>query len=132
LASGSGTEDILRDFEFPMSCNDGVVQDALEKPTDVLVDRDRDNRYEHSHRVASLRPAAFALFPIIVGGQTAGCLYADGLTASPGLEMARPSLVRVRNAITAEIRSMARASLSNGRARRRTNGRSADQWQRHS
>ena len=73
LASASSTEDILRDFEFPMSSSDRVVQDALEKRTDVLVDRDRDNHYD-SHLVASLRPTEFALFPIIVDGQTAGCL----------------------------------------------------------
>jgi HD-like signal output (HDOD) protein len=115
LASGTGAEDVLRDFEFQLNSNDGVLQAALEKRTDVLVDRDRDSRCEDSHLVASLRPTAFALFPIIVDGRIAGCLYADRLTASPGLEMVRPSLVRVRNTMTAAIRSMAHASLSNGR-----------------
>lgn len=112
LASGDGAEEILRDFEFPMNGNDGAVLAALERRTDVLVDRDRDNRYEESLLVTSLKPTAFALFPIIVDGQPAGCLYADRLTASPGLEMVRPSLVRVRNAMTVAIRRIAHASLS--------------------
>lgn len=116
LASGSGSEEILREFEFPMNGSDGAVLAALERRTDVLVDRDRDSRYEDSSLVASLKPAAFALFPIIVDGQPAGCLYADRLTASPGLEIVRPSLARVRNAMTAAIRSIARTSLASRRA----------------
>ncbi|HMD47762.1 MAG TPA: hypothetical protein VKG79_01635, partial [Bryobacteraceae bacterium] len=113
LASGDGAEELLRDFEFPLNGNDGAVLAALERRTDVLVECDRDNRYQNSLLVTSLKPTAFALFPIVVDGQPAGCLYADRLTASPGLEMARPSLVRVRNAMAAAIRKIARAARSN-------------------
>jgi HD-like signal output (HDOD) protein len=110
LASGDGSDDLLSRFQFPMDPSEGPMLAALERRTDVLVDRDRDNRYESSLLVASLKPAAFALFPIIVDGQPAGCLYADRLTPSPGLEMVRPALGRVRNALAAAIRKMARRS----------------------
>lgn len=110
LASGQDQNDILDRFQFPLDGSDGAVLAALGRRTDVLVDRDRDERYEGSLLVARLGPTAFAMFPILVDGHATGCLYADRLTASPGLEMARPSLARARDAIAAGIRRIASRS----------------------
>jgi HD-like signal output (HDOD) protein len=107
LASGDAVDDLLGHFQFPIDNADGPIRAALERRTDVLVDRKRDDRYDTSLLVATAQPAAFALFPIIIDGQTAGCLYADRRSPSPGLDMVRPSLARVRDAIAAAIRKMA-------------------------
>lgn len=107
LASGDRVEDLLSRFQFPIDHAEGPILAALERRIDVLVDRKRDDRYDGSELVTSIQPAAFALFPIIVDGRTAGCLYADRQTMSPGLDAVRPSLARVRDVIAGAIRRMA-------------------------
>lgn len=112
LASGDAVDDLLNRFQFPIA--EGPIRAALERRTDVLVDRNRDDRYDGSELVATAKPAAFALFPIVIDGRSAGCLYADRQSASPGLDVVRPSLARVRDAIAAAIRKVAPGSRQSG------------------
>lgn len=113
LASGDA-EHLLSSFQFPIDHSDGPIRAALERRADILVDRNRDNRYDGSNLVSTVQPAAFALFPIIVDGKPAGCLYADRLTPSPGLEVVRQPLGRVRDALAAAIGKMAPESRTPG------------------
>ena len=117
LASGERSDELLARFVFTTDRADGLIRAAFQRRSDVLVDRGRDDRYDASELVRSLAPAAFALFPLVVDGQAAGCLYADRLMATPNLENIRLSLGRVRNAIAAAIRKMAQRSApsKNGR-----------------
>jgi hypothetical protein len=112
LASGAATDDLLTRFQFPIDNAEGPIRAALQRRTDVLVDRKRDDRYDGSELVNTVQPAAFALFPIIIDGQPAGCLYADRLSASPGIDSVRPAFSRVRDAIAAAIRKMAPSTTS--------------------
>ena len=55
-------------------------------------------------------PAAFALFPVIVDGKTAGCIYADRGDAAAGLDKAAYPLTRVRDVIASALRKRAQQS----------------------
>lgn len=112
LASGAATDDLLNLFQFPIDNAEGPIRAAFERRTDVLVDRKRDDRYDAAELVVVVKPAAFALFPIIVDGQPAGCFYADRRTPSPGLDAIRPQLGRVRDAIAVAIRKMAPSAIT--------------------
>ena len=112
LASGNAVDDLLNRFQFPIDNAEGPIRAALSRRTDVLVDRKRDDRYDVSALVDAIQPSAFALFPIIIDSQPAGCLYADRRAASPGLDLVRPSLARVRDAMATAIRKMAPSARS--------------------
>jgi hypothetical protein len=52
-----------------------------------------------------MKPAAFALFPLVVDQKPVGCLYADRQSAAPDLDTARLPLGRVRDAMAASIKA---------------------------
>jgi hypothetical protein len=107
LAGGAGGEESLDLFQFPVEHADGAISAALKRRTDLLVDRLRDDRYDRSALVSRLKPAAFALFPVVVDDKAAGCLYAGRRSAAPGIETIRYSLARVRDTMAAAIRRKA-------------------------
>ena len=103
LAVGDDTEEILRRFHFRIERMEGPVYAAMQRRVDVLVDRSRDDRYDNSLLVTTVEPSAFALFPVVVGGKVAGCLYADRRSHTPGLETVSGGLARARDIIAAAI-----------------------------
>ena len=107
LASGDRAEDLLARFVFSTNRADGPMRAAFQRRSDLLVDCGRDDRYDGSELIRSLAPAAFGLFPLVVDGQVAGCVYADRLSPSPNLENIRFSLGRARDGVAAAIRKMA-------------------------
>jgi hypothetical protein len=107
LVSGDSAEEVLSRFQFSMEHAEGPILAALQRRNDLLVDREQDDRYNKSELVAALAPALFALFPIVIDGKTAACLYADRRTHSPGLEAVRHSFARARDAIAAALRAVA-------------------------
>ena len=111
LASGRAVEDILDRFQFSMDHAEGPIL-ALQHKSDLFVERRRDDRYDKSAMVQALNPGAFALFPIVIDHQTAGCLYADLPGGAPGFEAVRPALGRARDVIAAAIQRMAQGSSS--------------------
>ena len=106
LASGEAADDLLEQFHFRMDRSGGVFLPSLQRH-DLLVDRSRDARYDDSPLVGRLEPSAFALFPIVVDHETAGCIYADRQGAAPGLDNLRSSLGRMRDLIATAIRKKA-------------------------
>ena len=112
LASAESVEDVLDRFRFPIDRAEGPILAALQRKNDLLVDRARDGRYDASGLVAALEPAAFALFPIVIDGKTAGCLYADRRSPAPGLEAVRGPIGRARDALAQAIRKVAPQSHS--------------------
>ena len=98
---------MLEHFQFPVEHAEGPFVAALKRRTDVLVDSLRDDRYDGSALVATFKPSAFALFPIVVDGKAADCLYAGRLNPAPDLESMRYSLARVRDTMRAAIRRKA-------------------------
>src|SRR5581483_7416614 len=109
LAVGDDTDEILRRFQFRIERMEGPVYAAMQRRVDVLVDRSRDDRYDSSLLVTGLEPSAFALFPVIVGGKVAGCLYADRRSHTPGLDTVTGALGRAREIIAAAISKKAPA-----------------------
>jgi hypothetical protein len=107
LAGSDCVDELLGRFQFPIGRSEGPVMAALDRRNDLLVDRSREGRYDQSDLVNALAPALFALFPIVIDGKSAGCLYADRRTPSPGLETVRYSLARARDAIAAALRTVA-------------------------
>jgi len=107
LASGEGVDDLLTRFVFSVDRAEGPIRTALQRRSDVLVDRGRDDRYDASELIRRLAPSAFALFPIVVDGQVAGCLYADRRRPSPNIENVRLGFGRARDALAAALRKMA-------------------------
>lgn len=107
LASGRCADDILSRFYFPVDHAEGPIRAALVRKTDILVDRALDDRYDSSTLVTTFGPVAFGLFPIVSDGRAVGCLYADRGSASPGLNLVRSPLGRVRDVIGAAIRKKA-------------------------
>jgi HD-like signal output (HDOD) protein len=113
LASGCARE-ILERFHFLTDQPGGPIRAALHRRTDLLVDCASDRRYARSALIGAFEPAVFALFPIILDGQTVGCFYADRQSATPGLEATRLPLMRVRDAIAAAIRKKSPHSFQQG------------------
>ena len=104
LASGGTGEDVLRRFDFPTDQRDGPIRAVLQRRVDLLVDCARDGRYDRSALVSTMEPSAFALFPVMVDRKAVGCLYADRLSAAPDLNIVRPLLGRVRDAVAVALR----------------------------
>jgi HD-like signal output (HDOD) protein len=107
LAGGLQTDEMLSHFHFPVDRAEGPIRAALVNKTDVLVDRARDDRYDRSSLVMTLDPVAFALFPVVTDGRAVACLYAHRGSPSPGLNLARAPLGRVRDVIGEAIRKKA-------------------------
>jgi hypothetical protein len=105
LASGRNAAEVLRRFHFPMDRDAGPFQ-SLQR-TEILVDRSRDDRYNHTTLVKTYDPAAFALLLIVVDQETAGCLYADRQISTSGLDAFRSVLSRARDVIAAAMRKKA-------------------------
>jgi hypothetical protein len=107
IASAARLDEILDRFQFPIDHAQGPILAALGRKTDLLVDRARDDRYDASTLVTTLKPDAFALLPIVTGTVVAGCLYADRKGAAKGLDAVRVPLGRVRDVIAEAIRQKA-------------------------
>jgi len=103
LSSGPDAEDVLNRFDFPADELGGPFHAALDYRADVLLDGSRDGRFQRSALVSAMRPAVFALFPIVADRKLVGCLYADRRSAATGLEAMRGPLGRVRDAMAAAI-----------------------------
>lgn len=103
LASGPRAAEVLNRFHFALDHSDEPILGALANRLDILVDRARDDRYEHSVLASTLDPRAFAVFPIAVEGKVIGCVYADRKGPSPGLNLVKLSLGRARDVISSAI-----------------------------
>lgn len=77
LGAGEGVEAVLSQFQFSMQSPDMPIAATLLRRQNLLVSRAVDGRYDRSELVARFAPAVFALFPIVVDGTVAGCIYAD-------------------------------------------------------
>ena len=107
LGGATTDEGVLELFHFSLEHPDSPIMAALKRRTDILLDRLRDDRYDGSALVTTFKPMAFALFPVVVDGKAAACLYAGRETAAPGIESIRYSLARVRDTIAAAIKRKA-------------------------
>jgi hypothetical protein len=109
LAGAGVSEELLQRFDFRMDHGDGPILAALQRKNDLLIDRARDGRYDNSDLVCTFAPAAFALMPVIVDGQSAGCIYADRRDSVPGLETMLHPLGRLRDVIATALRKRAQS-----------------------
>jgi HD-like signal output (HDOD) protein len=102
FALGEGSEALLRQFSFPLTGNPDLFRLAVAKGRDILIS---DARAEKVHAQlpewyrTHVRAPAFVLFPILVGTNPVGLIYADMLGQTP-LQIAREEanlLVTLRN-----------------------------------
>jgi HD-like signal output (HDOD) protein len=77
LGAGEDVDAVLQGFDFSLEAADMPVAAALLRRQSLLVNRSVDGRYDRSELVSRFSPAVFALFPVIVDGTVAGCIYAD-------------------------------------------------------
>ena len=106
LGSGEAIDTLLNRLEFTLDSSDGVLM-ALQHKIDLLVDRERDDRYEESLLLSALEPSVFLLLPIVIDSQTVGCLYADCQRQVSGLSGVLAPCSRVRDIITRAIQKAA-------------------------
>ncbi|HYL74464.1 MAG TPA: HDOD domain-containing protein [Bryobacteraceae bacterium] len=106
LGSGDSIDTLLNRFEFSLDSGDGALL-ALQHKIDLLVDRERDDRYEESLLATCLEPSVFLLLPIVIDGQTVGCLYADCQRPVSGLSGVLAPCSRARDIITRAIQKAA-------------------------
>jgi hypothetical protein len=104
IASARNETEILEAFQFPVDKTDGPLLAAMHTRIDVLVNCDRDTRYNDSTLVERLNPKSFVLFPIVIDRYVIGCLYADRQYYTSGLERIQGPLGRVRETIAAALR----------------------------
>ncbi len=109
LGSGDSVDEFLDRFEFPFDDSDGTLM-ALQRKVDMVVDRATDTRYDETSFVKTLGPGVFLLLPIVIDGQTVGCVYADCARSFAGLGGTLGPCGRVRDLITQAIRRKAAAS----------------------
>jgi HD-like signal output (HDOD) protein len=106
LGSGDHIDSLLDRFEFAMNAGDGALL-ALQHKVDLLVDRTLDDRYEESPFIQALDPKAFLLLPLVIHGESVGCLYADCQRRIPDLHNGLGLFGRVRDVIAQAIRKKA-------------------------
>jgi len=80
---GIGMEQLLAEFDFPMTPQGGAIPAALLQAKPLYVPGDRAMTVLEQRLATKLGIGQFGLFPIIVNGQVVGCLYGDRSVREP-------------------------------------------------
>jgi HD-like signal output (HDOD) protein len=75
LGFGDSIDRMIHNFNFPVIGASGPVAEAVLKRTDVFVAGPRDRRFEGTRFSQMIGEPVYGLFPLLVAGTVAGCLY---------------------------------------------------------
>jgi GAF domain-containing protein len=109
LGLGEDIDSLLDRFRYPLASPGSPIALALSLKQDLMVDSQRDGRFEHTDLIRSLKPASFGLLPVVVDGLAVGCLYFD--RGSAGAEFDED-----RRKALASLRDLAARAIARGRS----------------
>jgi HD-like signal output (HDOD) protein len=97
MGLGDDLDAFIEKFRFPLSLLSGPVGPALIQRREVFVDNVGTSRYNQSQFAAVAGASAFAMLPLVVGGNAIGCLYFDRRSGVLGLDDSmKQSLLNLR------------------------------------
>ena len=80
---GAGVEALLAQFDFPMTPQGGPLPAALLQGRTLFLPSDRAMNTLEQRLALKVGVAQFGIFPVIVDGQSVGCVYGDRIAAEP-------------------------------------------------
>jgi HD-like signal output (HDOD) protein len=79
LGLGESIDEVIEQIQIPLSGQQEALTLALLTKRDLFIDLERDDRYQSSNLIRSLKATCFALYPVMVDNVIVGCLYCDRL-----------------------------------------------------